>query len=121
MMRFPESLCVTFWRETSARSLVIQRVAGLFLDRAWPESGLPAFTVVFIAKYWFGHPEPEIVISQSLARCRSMRFYSVVRIGLAYLLSLVFAIGYGYVAAYNKRIGGVDDCGAGHSASRFQY
>ena len=26
------------------------------------------------------------------------------RIGLAYLLSLIFAIGYGYVAAYNKRI-----------------
>jgi NitT/TauT family transport system permease protein len=31
-------------------------------------------------------------------------FYSIVRIGLAYLLSLVFAVGYGYVAAYNKRI-----------------
>ena len=26
------------------------------------------------------------------------------RIGLAYLLSLVFAVGYGYVAAYNRRV-----------------
>src|SRR6202012_4053595 len=31
-------------------------------------------------------------------------FYSCVRIGVAYLLSLVFAIGYGYLAAYNKRV-----------------
>jgi NitT/TauT family transport system permease protein len=31
-------------------------------------------------------------------------FYSIVRIGLAYLLSLIFAIAYGYIAAYNKRI-----------------
>ena len=30
-------------------------------------------------------------------------FYSVVRIGVAYLLSLTFAVGYGYVAAYNPR------------------
>ena len=30
-------------------------------------------------------------------------FYSVVRIGLAYVLSLGFAIGYGYLAAYNRR------------------
>jgi NitT/TauT family transport system permease protein len=31
-------------------------------------------------------------------------FYSMVRIGLAYLLSLIFAVGYGYIAAYNRRI-----------------
>src|SRR6202012_43823 len=30
-------------------------------------------------------------------------FYSCVRIGVAYLLSLLFAVGYGYIAAYNKR------------------
>ena len=30
-------------------------------------------------------------------------FYSVCRIGLAYLLSLVFAVAYGYFAAYHKR------------------
>ncbi len=31
-------------------------------------------------------------------------FYSCVRIGVAYLLSLLFAVGYGYIAAYNKRV-----------------
>jgi NitT/TauT family transport system permease protein len=31
-------------------------------------------------------------------------FYSVVRIGIAYLLALVFAIAYGYTAAYNPRV-----------------
>ena len=47
---------------------------------------------------------PEIVISLSPRALPLYAFYSVVRIGLAYLLSLVFAIGYGYVAAYNKRV-----------------
>ena len=28
----------------------------------------------------------------------------MVRIFVAYLLSLVFAVGYGYIAAYNKRV-----------------
>ena len=31
-------------------------------------------------------------------------FYSVVRIFAAYLLSLIFAVGYGYIAAYNPRV-----------------
>src|SRR5208282_657270 len=31
-------------------------------------------------------------------------FYSIVRIGIAYLLSLTFAVAYGYTAAYNPRI-----------------
>jgi NitT/TauT family transport system permease protein len=67
--------------------------------------GLACFyAVVVIARYWFGHPEPEIVISQSPRALPQYAFYSIVRIGLAYLLSLVFAVGYGYVAAYNKRI-----------------
>ena len=44
------------------------------------------------------------MISQSPRALPLYAFYSMVRIGLAYLLSLVFAIGYGYVAAYNKRI-----------------
>src|SRR6201992_2420285 len=67
--------------------------------------GLACFYgVVFIARYWFGHSEPEIVISQSPRALPQYAFYSIVRIGLAYLLSLVFAIGYGYIAAYSKRV-----------------
>ena len=44
------------------------------------------------------------MISQSPRALPLYAFYSVVRIGLAYLLSLVFAVGYGYIAAYNKRV-----------------
>jgi NitT/TauT family transport system permease protein len=91
-------------RETLARSQVLERSWPVFLDLTVAGIGLACFYgVVLIARYWFGHPEPEIVISQSPRALPLYAFYSVVRIGLAYLLSLVFAIGYGYVAAYNKR------------------
>ncbi len=105
MMRFPHSFSNIPGRETLARSLVVQRTWPFVLDLCVAGIGLACFYgVVVIAKYWFGHPEPEIVISQSPRALPLYAFYSVVRIGLAYLLSLVFAIGYGYVAAYNKRI-----------------
>jgi NitT/TauT family transport system permease protein len=105
MMRFPHGFSNIPGRETLARSLVVQRTWPLVLDLCVAGIGLACFYgVVVIAKYWFGHPEPEIVISQSPRALPLYAFYSVVRIGLAYLLSLVFAIGYGYVAAYNKRI-----------------
>src|SRR5580700_8235290 len=105
MMKFPDSFSNIPGRETLARSQVLQRSWPFVLDICVAGIGLACFYgVVFIAKYWFGHPEPEIVISQSPRALPVYAFYSVVRIGLAYLLSLVFAIGYGYVAAYNKRI-----------------
>ena len=105
MMRFPESFSNIPGRETLARSQVLQRSWPFVLDMCVAGIGLACFYgVVVIARYWFGHPEPEIVISQSPRALPLYAFYSIVRIGLAYLLSLVFAIGYGYVAAYNKRI-----------------
>jgi NitT/TauT family transport system permease protein len=104
-MQFPESFSNIPGRETLARSQVLQRSWPFVLDLCVAGIGLACFYgVVYIAKYWFGHPEPEIVISQSPRALPQYAFYSIVRIGLAYLLSLVFAIGYGYVAAYNKRI-----------------
>ena len=57
-----------------------------------------------IGRYWFGHPIPAIEISLSPRALPLYAFYSVVRIGLAYLLSLAFAIGYGYTAHYSKRL-----------------
>ena len=39
------------------------------------------FAVVQIAKYWFGHPVPEIVISLSPRALPLYAFYSLVRIG----------------------------------------
>jgi NitT/TauT family transport system permease protein len=105
MMRFPESFSNIPGRETLARSQVLQRSWPVVLDLCVAGLGLACFyAVVVIAKYWFGHPEPEIVISQSPRALPQYAFYSIVRIGLAYLLSLIFAISYGYIAAYNKRI-----------------
>jgi NitT/TauT family transport system permease protein len=105
MMRFPEGFSNIPGRETLARSQVLQRSWPFVLDLCVAGIGLACFYgVVFIARYWFGHSEPEIVISQSPRALPLYAFYSIVRIGLAYLLSLFFAIGYGYVAAYNKRI-----------------
>jgi NitT/TauT family transport system permease protein len=104
-MQFPDSFSNIPGRETLARSQVLQRSWPFVLDLCVAGIGLACFYgVVFIARYWFGHPEPEIVISQSPRALPLYAFYSVVRIGLAYVLSLFFAIGYGYVAAYNTRI-----------------
>src|SRR6201987_696447 len=105
MMRFPESFSNIPGREVLARSQVLQRTWPFVLDLCVAGIGVACFYgVVQIAKYWFGHPVPEIVISLSPRTLPLYAFYSIVRIGLAYLLSLLFAIAYGYTAAYNKRI-----------------
>ncbi len=105
MIQLPENFSNIPGRETLARSQVLQRTWPFVLDMCVAGIGLACFYgVVHIAKYWFGGAQPEIVISQSPRALPLYAFYSVVRIGLAYLLSLVFAIGYGYIAAYNKRI-----------------
>jgi NitT/TauT family transport system permease protein len=105
MMKFPESFSNIRGRETLARSQVLQRSWPVVLDLCVAGLGLACFYgVVVIARYWFGHAEPEIIISQSPRALPLYAFYSVVRIGLAYVLSLLFAVGYGYLAAYNKRL-----------------
>jgi NitT/TauT family transport system permease protein len=105
MNLLPDSFSNLRGRETLARAQVLKRSWPLVLDLCVAAIGLACFYgVVVIARYWFGHPEPEIIISQSPRALPRYAFYSIVRIGLAYLLSLVFAVGYGYIAAYNKRL-----------------
>lgn len=90
--------------ETLARSQVLKRSWPVILDLFVAVLGLAVFYgVVRIGRYWFGHPVPEITISLSPRALPLYAFYSVIRIGLAYLLSLGFAIAYGYIAAYSKR------------------
>jgi NitT/TauT family transport system permease protein len=89
---------------TLSRSLVFERTWPFFLDLSVAACGLALFYgVLRIAQYWMGHPVPAIAISPSAKMLPLYAFYSVVRIGVAYLLSLVFAVGYGYIAAYNPR------------------
>jgi NitT/TauT family transport system permease protein len=61
------------------------------------------YAIVAVARYWFSAPVAAVEISLSPAALPRYAFYSLVRMIVAYLLSLVFAIGYGYFAAYNKR------------------
>jgi NitT/TauT family transport system permease protein len=89
---------------TFARSLVPERTWPFFLDLTVGALCLAAFYgVLFVGRYWFSYPVPEVVISRSPTMLPLYAFYSTVRIIVAYLLSLVFAITYGYIAAYNKR------------------
>jgi NitT/TauT family transport system permease protein len=91
-------------RETLARSQVLRRSWPFVLDLAVAMIGLACFyCIVLIAKFWAGPPNVQMVVSLSPRALPLYAFYSVVRIGLAYLLSLGFAIGYGYTAAYYKR------------------
>jgi len=92
-------------RQTLARAQVFQRSWPFFLDLTVAALCLAAFYgVLKIAGYWLSTAQPEFVVSLSPRALPLYAFYSVVRIGLAYLLSLVFAVGYGYIAAYNKRV-----------------
>ncbi len=88
-----------------ARSLVTVRNWPFFIDLGIAFCSLALFFgVLHIAHYWFGAPAPVVPISHSPRALPVYAFYSVIRIGIAYLLSLVFAIAYGYTAAYNPRI-----------------
>jgi len=60
-----------------------------------------AFSVV--TRYWFAAPVAEAVIERSPRALPLYAFYSLVRMSVAYVLSLAFALTYGYIAAYNKR------------------
>ena len=88
-----------------ARSLVMVRSWPFVIDVGVATCGLAIFfAVVHLGTYWMGTPMPVIPISHSVRALPIYAFYSIVRIGIAYLLSLAFAIVYGYTAAYNPRV-----------------
>jgi NitT/TauT family transport system permease protein len=82
-------------------------------DRTWPLAvdalvfasiGAAIFGVLSISRYWFGVAVPAAEISRSPRALPQYAFYSLVRIGAAYMLSLAFAISYGYIAAHSRRL-----------------
>jgi NitT/TauT family transport system permease protein len=90
---------------TLSRTWALERSWPVMLDMAVAAFCLAAFyCVVLLGRYWFSHPVPSAEISQSARALPLYAFYSVVRIGVAYLLSLIFAVGYGYYAAYHPRV-----------------
>jgi NitT/TauT family transport system permease protein len=61
------------------------------------------FGVYAIGRSWLGPVRPHAAISQDPRDLPLYALYSLVRISVAYVLSLVFALAYGYVAASSRR------------------
>jgi len=88
-----------------ARSLVTVRSTPFFVDLGVAACALALFfAVVSTGVYWFQKPIPVVPISSSISALPLYAFYSIVRMAIAYALSLAFAVSYGYIAAYNPRI-----------------
>ena len=67
-------------------------------------AGLAIFYgVVLVGRIWLGPLTPQVEISRSLLALPIYAAYSLLRISVAYLFSLVFTLVYGYVAVYNPR------------------
>jgi NitT/TauT family transport system permease protein len=92
-------------QRTFARSLVTVRTWPFVIDMGVGLCALAAFmAVVHMATYWMGSAVPVSPISQNARSLPMYALYSVMRIAIAYLLSLIFAIAYGYIAAHNTRV-----------------
>jgi NitT/TauT family transport system permease protein len=88
-----------------ARSRVTVRTWPFFIDAGIAACLLAVFFgVVHTGQYWMGTPVPIVPISHSIRALPVYAFYSIVRMSIAYVMSLTFAIAYGYTAAYNPRV-----------------
>jgi NitT/TauT family transport system permease protein len=68
---------------------------------------LAAFSVFYaflaVARYWFTPFTASAEISLRPSVLPMYTLFSVIRIAISYVVALLFSIGYGYIAAYNKR------------------
>lgn len=79
------------------------RAAGL-PDLVMFAAGLALFYgIVEVGRNWLGPFHPQVEISRSPAALPVYAGYSLLRIALAYVLSLLFSLVYGYIAAYRPR------------------
>ena len=61
------------------------------------------YGVLVVGRTWLGPFTPQVEISRSPLALAAYAGYSLLRITIAYVLSLAFTLVYGYVAAYNRR------------------
>jgi NitT/TauT family transport system permease protein len=88
-----------------ARTLVTVRRTPFLVDLGVAACALAVFfAVISTGVYWLQKPIPVVPISSSIGALPLYAFYSIVRMAIAYFLSLAFAVSYGYIAAYNPRI-----------------
>src|SRR6201997_5335945 len=61
------------------------------------------YGVLEVGRAWFGPFTPQEQISHSLWALPAYAGYSLLRITIAYILSLAFTLVYGYISAYNPK------------------
>src|ERR1700692_4134049 len=61
------------------------------------------YSVISFARYWSGPAGSQAEISLHPAALPKYALFSVLRIAIAYILSFIFTLVYGYVAAYNRK------------------
>jgi NitT/TauT family transport system permease protein len=61
------------------------------------------YALLVVGRTWLGPFTPEVDISRSPVALPAYAGYSLLRITIAYVLSLAFTLIYGYIAAYNPR------------------
>ncbi len=61
------------------------------------------YGVLVVGRHWLGPFTPQVEISRNPWALAVYAGYSLLRITIAYILSLAFTLVYGYVAAYNPR------------------
>jgi NitT/TauT family transport system permease protein len=85
-------------------SLLPAKTWSILTDVVIFAAGLSLFYgIVTIARIWLGPFHPQVEISRNPLMLPVYASYSLLRITIAYLLSLGFTLVYGYVAAYNAR------------------
>jgi NitT/TauT family transport system permease protein len=85
-------------------SLLPARTWSMLTDFFIFAAGLSLFYgVVVLARSWFGPFNPQVEISRDPSMLPVYAAYSLLRIAVAYFLSLAFTLVYGYIAAYNAR------------------
>jgi NitT/TauT family transport system permease protein len=88
-----------------SRSLIKDRTWNFFMDAiVFAALFASVYAIVAVARYWFSAPVAAVEISLSPWAIPRYAFYSLVRMIVAYVLSLLFAVAYGYFAAYHKRL-----------------
>src|ERR1700677_2855343 len=61
------------------------------------------YAVLSMTHYWLTPVGAPTVINLSPSALPKYAMFSVLRIAIAYFISLIFAVAYGYIAAYNRR------------------
>ncbi len=85
-------------------SLLPEKTWSMLTDFIIFAAGLSLFYgIVVLARSWFGPFNPHVEISRDPRMLPLYASYSLLRIVIAYFLSLAFTLVYGYVAAYNAR------------------